>query len=579
MDMPDRTLPFFRTPADQGTRDLQHNPALSTKLGALWSDYLNGITEQTIVGNPWQQSYSANTPYYYNPLTTPIPRSAQATNINWSAMPGRIAYYNGADWKSQLSATQINQLADFGWQPDAADPHRQSFPDLVTDPCSGEPAAKKYGPYGPRGWQDEYCEWSVLRDLQSNKIVRIDFTCENPEYWYALWRVAPEVVLELYQSTLDNQTITAEDLWLKDGSGSPVIDPSTGQPAYNPLNIWNCGPVRTATAGGAMHLTSTPNTLQTEIAGLAGAATIQRNGHPTDPEKLLCCAQFGQPYRNSDPNIGLIVNLVVGKNNKVTISDPPGLYMQMPVFSQYTLPANAPAGAKPQDYWTVTRGALTLNDMYGNPLPGNLILHAVFEVPADQGFSVGDMQIGGVPIDYAAQVAATFFMQINATPIPIDGPLQSEPCVGTPAMPTPQPLQIFHSALWQAYYDTPAPANPVGAPMVLASNTVILPPTVSPGQSEVLLTLVCTGASLGPQGQLPTVSFGGAPGSIVATVLSLENEIVYTVPGNSYPSSNQALALRVDVAANAARGLVAVSITNFGQETPQAAPSFLRIDV
>jgi hypothetical protein len=149
----------------------------------------------------------------------------------------------------------------------------------------------------------------------------------------------------------------------------------------------------------------------------------------------------------------------------------------------------------------VTRGALTLNDMYGNPLPGNLILHAVFEVPADQGFSVGDMQIGGVPIDYAAQVAATFFMQINATPIPIDGPLQSEPCVGTPAMPTPQPLQIFHSALWQAYYDTPAPAHPVGAPMVLASNTVILPPTVSPGQSEVLLTLVCTGASLGPQGQ------------------------------------------------------------------------------
>ena len=33
------------------------------------------------------------------------------------------------------------------------------------------------------------------------------------------------------------------------------------------------GPHRTATTGGAMHLTSTPNTLQTET-GLAGAATI-----------------------------------------------------------------------------------------------------------------------------------------------------------------------------------------------------------------------------------------------------------------------------------------------------------------
>ncbi|MBI5257915.1 MAG: hypothetical protein HY855_15525 [Burkholderiales bacterium] len=572
-----RALSHFRSPADQVLRDLSGNAPALESFTALWSDYLDGISQQAIVGNPWQMSNSSNTPYYYNPLNTVIPTTAPTKGIQWSAMPGRIGFYNGADWQSALSATQINQLADFGWQPGPAASNRQSFPDITTDPCSGQAEQLPYGPYGPRGWQDEYCEWSVLRDPSTGKILRIDFTCENPEYWYTLWRVAPDTVLALYRSTLGNDDIQAEDLWLKDASGQPVNDPSTGQPAYNPLNKWNAGPVRSAQAGGAMHLTSTPNTLQTEIAGLAGAATLQRDGHPTDPEKLLCCAQFGQPYRNSDPHIGLLVNLVVGQNNRVTITDPPGLYIQMPDFSQYALPANAPAGATAADYWTVRRGALSLNDMYGNPLPGNFILHAVYEVPADLGFTVSDITIGGTPIDYAAQIAATFFMQINATPIPISGPLATLPCAGTPPDPTPQPLQMMHTALWNAYYGTAAPANPVGAPMVLAANTVILPPTVAPGQSGVLLSLACVGATRGPNGELPSVAFDGPAGDLTVKVLGLQDDINYTVPGNSYPSTSQVLSLSVDTAAGAAPGLRGLSIANPGQAAGQVAPAFLRI--
>jgi len=87
---------------------------------------------------------------------------------------------------------------------------------------------------------DEYCEWSVTRDANGN-IIRIDFVCENPEYWNTLWMISPETVRSLYEQTLNFQvpadqqiTITLEDLYLNDPqTGQPVIDPSTGRPVYN----------------------------------------------------------------------------------------------------------------------------------------------------------------------------------------------------------------------------------------------------------------------------------------------------------------------------------------------------------
>lgn len=162
-----------------------------------------------------------------------------------------------------------------------------------------------YGPYGPRGWQDEYCEWSVTRNAQG-KIIRVDFVCENPEYWNSLWMIDPNRVLELYQSTLGKPQIRIEDLYLYDKDNKVVIDPSTGRPGYNPLNKWNSGTDSNDSAGGAMHLTSTPNTLQTEI-GLASAATLQRKIGNYDPNALICCAQYGQPQGAAMP---ALINVV-----------------------------------------------------------------------------------------------------------------------------------------------------------------------------------------------------------------------------------------------------------------------------
>jgi hypothetical protein len=91
-------------------------------------------------------------------------------------------------------------------------------------------------------------------------------------------------------------------LQLTDANGAVVYDPVTGRPAYNPLNRWNSGPVvkrigdPASFSGGAMHLTSTPNTLQTEL-GLAGAATPQYQSGNDDVQAV---ADFGKPGNTAE---------------------------------------------------------------------------------------------------------------------------------------------------------------------------------------------------------------------------------------------------------------------------------------
>jgi hypothetical protein len=117
--------------------------------------------------------------------------------------------------------------------------------------------------------------------------------------------------------------------------------------------------------GGAMHLTSTPNTLQTEM-GLAGAATVQRTVGNVSPQTLICCSQYGQANRNSDPHIGLSVNQLVDgpPSGTVSLANPVGLYIQMPDFSNYALPADPklPRNASVADCWQILRGAAVVTD-------------------------------------------------------------------------------------------------------------------------------------------------------------------------------------------------------------------------
>jgi hypothetical protein len=591
----------FTTPACNN--DFPNDPATYQKLAQAWSQNVNGFTQQAIAGDPWNSLYNSQQTAYYNPLVTPIPANSGAVDVAWIAFPNRLIQYLGQQQTPpdpyNLPQATLEAIADSG----ALAPY--PIPQTRCPQADWSGPTQPYGPYGPRGWLDEYCEWAVARD-EDNNILRVDFTCENPEYYQTLWRISPQKVCDVYETALNygvpperQITVTIADLQLVDPtSGQPVIDPQTGNPAYNPLNKWNSGTlaVRTGNAaqftGGAMHLTATPNTLQTEL-GLGAGATVQRTSGNTDPQALICCAQYGQNYRNSDPHIGQSINLAVGAGFNISLADPPGLYIQMPSFAQYQLPDDPklPAGAKAADCWQIVRGFETIIDPITKAsFTGSFILHAAFQIPqawidASVTFTVSDIKIAGSTIQYGSQIAETLEIALFGRPIAPVFPKPSLACVATPNTITQaQPLQIMYQNLWNAYYGTPV-QTPVGVLMVLASNSSVIPPTVPAGTQNALLALTYsapTANAMLPQSMWPSIVFtlpdGSADPNITTTVTGFMPQVTYAVPGNTYPSTNQLLNLSVNVAANAQPGLRGMVIVPAGQAFSSAiipAPAFL----
>ncbi|MBT2421892.1 hypothetical protein J7F01_14790 [Streptomyces sp. ISL-22] len=232
-----------------------------------------------------------------------------------------------------------------------------------------------------RDVQDEYCEWSVTRNT-SGKITRVTFTCEGPEYWEILAQTNPGKTFELYRKFI-SPDVRKEDLFSPSG-------------LYQPRNKWN-----NSTTHGAMHLVQRNNTLGAEIE-LAAAATIRRviNGKElTTEQELINCSKYGAAERNSDPHIGAGVNALARQKADISLTDPVGLY-----FDDLSTDGwEAPDGSDPKSYWTYLRG------------DSEHRVRAVYEVPPDKDFTVGDITIGGNPIEYGAQIAD--FITIKLTGI------------------------------------------------------------------------------------------------------------------------------------------------------------------
>jgi hypothetical protein len=230
--------------------------------------------------------------------------------------------------------------------------------------------------------QDEYLEWHVHRDPASGKITRVDLTCEGPEYWEFLSRVAPDALLALYRRHV-----------------SPEVTPAQLMPGgeYNPGNVWNTG-------RGAMHLVHPANSLGAEIKLAADATVLRRRGTRilTDADELITCAGFGERLRSSDPRIGADVNALARQGYAITLQDPVGLYIVRLETQGWRKPDGKPVG----NYLRVVRGK-----------PGQA-LRAVYEVPAraragGRPFVVGDIEIGGRPIEWGGQIAERVTMGLT----------------------------------------------------------------------------------------------------------------------------------------------------------------------
>jgi hypothetical protein len=229
-----------------------------------------------------------------------------------------------------------------------------------------------------RDVQDEYCEWSVQRD-DRGRITRVTFTCEGPEYWSFLAATAPEKVVALYREHVSPE-VRPEDLFGSDG--------------YRPRNRWNA-----TTTMGAMHLIQRANTLGAEIE-LAGGASLVRavDGQVlTGEQELICCGGYGEAGRHSDPHIGERVNTLARARADVTLANPVGLYFNDLETAGWT----APDGSAPKSYWRYVRGV------------AGRAVRAVYEVPAERGFTVSDITINGKPIAFGAQIAD--FISIKLT--------------------------------------------------------------------------------------------------------------------------------------------------------------------
>ncbi|MGC2856610.1 hypothetical protein ACM64Y_14140 [Novispirillum sp. DQ9] len=551
----------YMTPANQAPVDFDDLGVPATRLNAFlveWNAYQDAWTKMSIVGNPWSNEFDAPRPGYIDPAVDGWPAGG-AVPVMWTPFPARLTKFFGSpesvaqpQIKTQLSAAQLNELAATGgitldgtaWTLYSPDPKATNVLEIPAVKCPQADWAGPWTPFvpaGPRGWLDEYNEYCVTwSDGVGSKITSVQFTSENPAYWLALWQYDPSMVTELYQKYVD-PAVAEEDLYLRypDGAanaGEPVMDPTTGRPAYDPTNKWNSGTLRVpGQSGGAMHLTSPPNTLSAEVY-LAAASTILRSAATSaDPQALLCCSKYGQNFRNSDPNIGATANSVAAKGFYLTLTNPVGLYMQTPNWSLFRTPDGTPAS----EFWTVRRG--TVNGGNGN----DSILQAVFEVPASKGYTVSDIEIldssSGTwsKIQWASQMQQTFKIALRVTPqagyagVP-------QPCVTDREPSQPYPVQLVPQTLFLGVSPTD---------LLLG---------VTPG-TTTRVSLVVQGASADTTAANARIQFQDP--AISATVVDFLPD-AGSIPGQTSGSGTQVLVADLTVGAAAAGGLPTLRVLN-----------------
>jgi hypothetical protein len=341
-----------------------------------WNAFISNTVDTAIKGpDPKEVLHDSPRPQFYNLTSTDTAEDATSATISWTAFPRIIKITSSSDvqrWKRADASRDV---------------------------------------------QDEYCEWSVTRD-NTDKITRVTFTCEGPEYWEVLAETNAQKVVELYRHHI-SPDVRPEDLFSPAGR-------------YQPRNKWN-----DSTSNGAMHLIQRNNTLGAEIE-LAAAATNRRviNGAElTTEQELIACAKYGAAERNSDPHIGAGVNALARQKADISLADPVGLY-----FDDLSTDGwETPDGSDPKSYWTYLRG------------DANHHVRAVYEVPPEKGFSVGDITISGRPIEFGAQIAD--FITIKLTGIACRfGRSTAEPqtsCVEL--VPTTLPKEAFTANSFSAY--------------------------------------------------------------------------------------------------------------------------------
>lgn len=560
------TTPFarFQTPALQGPKDFK-SAGLENELPAFqseWNQNVAGWTESSIIGNPWTVLNDAPRPSYYNPLETGFGSDGEAV-IEWTPFPNRLLEFftkEGAEKNPQLhqrlTQDQVMAMADSGnitldgktYYLDADLGTVLKIPEDLCPNIQWDGSYQEFSPQGPRGWLDEYCEWSITYDKTGTKMQGVMFTCENPGYYLSMWQIDPKAVLSVYQQYLD-PAVQLEDLYLRyeqdqptGKKGEPVLDPTTGRPAYNPVNKWNNGTKRIpGVSGGAMHLTSPPNTLSAEVY-LAAAATIQRPDQSSvNTQKLICCAKYGQPYRNSDPNIGFNANQAAAIS-QISLTDPIGLYIQQPKdMSRW----QGPNGEDVTQYWKITRGTAKTG-----PNGSDQILHITFNIPESAGFCLNDITINDTKIDHIGVIADQMKIALSVTK-------------KLPALP----LEIHNCVADREKDIQPAPGQLLPENLFYGGSPIDLPARLLQGRTNRFV-LVVSGADKTTTADTARIQFNQT--GISAKVVEFIPD-ASAIPGLTSSTGTQAYVLDIATEKDVPTGLVQLRALNPGSpDNPSA---------
>lgn len=351
---------------------------------SIWSrEFISQWMNDEIEGN-----HPGRTPLtqFFNGTVQPYEVGQAGVNIVWNGFPNRIAMQFGNNderrWKAADSSRDV---------------------------------------------QDEYLEWSIIRDNEK-RIISLTFTCEGPEYWQFLGSVQRDTLVsniyELNSPLLDR--VNKRQFFSVDPN-----DPNNEQKwIYNPNNKFNSS----TTTGTITHLVQDANTLGAEI-DIAAQATVLRKsrstGKPvTESDQLIRCSRYGDPDRNSDPRIGFKINQLALTGASVSIADPVGLYMHEFDTSNFKLDPTGDGESLqdiPEGTFTFQRGDITKQQG----------LRLKIQVPPgiknDEGRQLTVSDIFDTKeekhIAYGAQFADYITMGVHGVAITGGRPAPAEPCL------------------------------------------------------------------------------------------------------------------------------------------------------
>ena len=259
---------------------------------------------------------------------------------------------------------------------------------------------------GGRRWQEEYVEWRVR--TSDGRIDRVELTTELADHWRVLAAHDPESLLEVVATFAGEPEVRPELVF---GSRDPLDDdvspedraasfartmlPPRGRSPYNNgVRAISCMVQRTNSLYGLMLLT------------LAAAGCRVVRDSAGNHLRCLTCLEaipmIGNSAlgRASDPVLVERLGRVAYEGRLLAFDDPVGIYMQGVEHTRLRTPSGE---VVPAEWFAFSRGVGPEESPDGRAR----YQRVTFEVPAGEGFAVGDLVDVATerPIRYGGEIA------------------------------------------------------------------------------------------------------------------------------------------------------------------------------